>query len=316
MTRVVVFAYSEVGYCCLDVLVAAGLDVAWVVTHRDDPEELRWYRSVAELARRRGLRVAEFESLSATESLRAVRAIGPDFLFSFYCRRMLSPALLACARRGALNMHGSLLPQYRGRAPVNWAILNGEARTGASLHYMTEKPDAGDLVDQEAVAIDLDDTALDVSIKVAGAARRVLERSLPGLVAGTASRTPLDLKRGSYFGRRDAADGEIDASRPAWEIHNLVRAVAPPFPGAFTFVDGRRLELLGSRWGDEAAERPELAPRLYASGGKLRLDCIDRRRITVTSARLDGVVLTAAEMSKRVGALRLNPNPLNTKAAV
>lgn len=213
-------------------------------------------------------------------------------------------------------MHGSLLPHYRGRAPVNWAILNGESRTGASLHYMAEKPDAGDLVDQEAVAIGVDDTALDVSIRVAGAARRVLERSLPGLLAGTAPRTPLDLARGSYYGGRGAADGEIDASRRAWDIHNLVRAVAPPFPGAFTYVDGRRLELLGSQWRDEAAERPELAPRLYASGGQLRLDCIDQRRITVTSARLDGAVLTAAEMSAHVEPLRLNPNPLNARAAV
>lgn len=316
MTRVVALAYSEVGYCCLDVLLSAGVEVAWVITHRDDPTELRWYRSVSDLARRRGLKFAEFESLSATECLRALRSIGPEFLFSFYFRRMLSPALLACARRGALNMHGSLLPHYRGRAPVNWAILNGESRTGASLHYMAEKPDAGDLVDQEAVAIGVDDTALDVSIRVAGAARRVLERSLPGLLAGTAPRTPLDLARGSYYGGRGAADGEIDASRRAWDIHNLVRAVAPPFPGAFTYVDGRRLELLGSQWRDEAAERPELAPRLYASGGQLRLDCIDQRRITVTSARLDGAVLTAAEMSAHVEPLRLNPNPLNARAAV
>ncbi|MGH8262735.1 MAG: formyltransferase [Steroidobacterales bacterium] len=316
MTRAVAFAYSEVGYNCLEVLLAAGVDVALVITHRDDPAESRWYRSVAELGRRRGLKVSEFESLSATECLRALRSIGPDFLFSFYCRRMLAPALLACARQGALNMHGSLLPQYRGRAPVNWAIVNGESRTGASLHYMTERPDAGDLVDQEAVEIGVDDTALDVSVKVAGAARRVLERSLPGLVAGTAPRLPLDLARGSYFGGRSPADGEIDGSKPAWQIHNLIRAVAPPFPGAFAEVDGLRLELLGSQWRNEASQHPDQAPRLYASGGKLYLDCLDRHRITVTGARLDGVTLTAAEMTARLEALKLNPNPLNTGAVV
>jgi len=316
MTRVVAFAYSEVGYCCLDVLRSTGVDVAWVITHRDDPEELRWYRSVADLGRRSGLKVTEYESLSATECLRALRSIGPDFLFSFYCRRMLAPALLACARQGALNMHGSLLPQYRGRAPVNWAIVNGESKTGASLHYMTEKPDAGDLVDQEAVEIGVDDTALDVSIKVAGAARRVLERSLPGLLAGTAPRLQLDLTRGSYFGGRSPADGEIDASRPAWQIHNLVRAVAPPFPGAFAYVDGRRLELLGSQWRNEPSERPEQAPRLYVSGDRLHLDCVDRRRITITSARIDGVALTAADLMAGPGALSLNPHPLHARAAV
>ena len=81
-------------------------------------------------------------------SSRASRALAPDFLFSFYYRQMLKPALLALPRRGALNMHGSLLPNYRGRAPVNWAVLHGERETGATLHYMVEKPDAGDIVAQ------------------------------------------------------------------------------------------------------------------------------------------------------------------------
>ncbi|HZF15400.1 MAG TPA: formyltransferase [Steroidobacteraceae bacterium] len=314
MTRAVVFAYSEVGYRCLGALVNAGVDVTWVVTHRDDPQELRWYRSVAELAASCRLRVAEYETLSAAECLRALRGIAPDFLFSFYFRRMLAPALLATARSGALNMHGSLLPSYRGRAPVNWAIANGESRTGASLHYMVEKPDAGDLVDQEGVDIGVDDTALDVSVKVAAAAEAVMRRSLPRLITGDAGRRPLDLARGSYCRARTPADGEINAGARAWDIHNLVRAVAPPFPGAYADLGKLRLQLLGSRWCNEPAAAPDSAPRLYCENGRFFLDCTDRRRLHITSAAIDSEPLDAGTFNRRFGELVL-PLPAQLASA-
>jgi methionyl-tRNA formyltransferase len=163
-----------------------------------------------------------------------VRALEPDFIFSFYYRHMLAPEVLSLAKRGAFNMHGSLLPKYRGRAPVNWAILKGETETGATLHEMVAKPDAGRIVDQQAVPIEPDDVAIDVFRKVTDAAETVLRRSLPELIAGTAQLRAQDLARGSYFGGRRPEDGRIDWSKSAQEIHNLVRAVAPPYPGAFT----------------------------------------------------------------------------------
>jgi len=305
MTRVVVFAYSEVGYRCLQALLQPGIEIVWVVTHHDDPNETRWYHSVAELAAASRLRVTEYESLSAAECLETLRTLAPDFLFSFYFRRMLGAAVLATARRGALNMHGSLLPSYRGRAPINWAIANGEARTGASLHYMVERPDAGELVDQEGVDIGVDETALDVSMKVAAAAETVLRRSLPALIAGNAPRRPQDLGLGSYCRARTPADGAIDFARPAWEIHNLIRAVAPPFPGAYTDVPGQRLELLGSHWCNERASAPERAPRMYASAGRMYLDCVDGRRLQVTSAAFGGAPLDAKALDSRFGELSL-----------
>jgi methionyl-tRNA formyltransferase len=137
-------------------------------------------------------------------------------------------------------MHGSLLPRFRGRAPVNWAVLRGATETGATLHYMVARADAGDIVDQLAVPIGEDDTAYDVFLRVADAAEAVLARSLPLLIAGTAPRTPQDLTKGEYCGRRRPEDGRIEWTRTAREIHNLVRAVAPPFPGAFANFDGER----------------------------------------------------------------------------
>ena len=220
------FAYHDVGVRCLRVLLESGVKVPLVITHRDDPAEAIWFASVAELARKSGI-----ETLQDPQELHIPQA---DFIFSFYYRRMLPLAVLNHATRGAFNMHGSLLPKYRGRAPVNWAIIHGETETGATLHEMTAKPDAGRIVDQERVPIGPDDTAVEVFRKVTDAAETVLRRSIGNLLSGKFVLKPQDLSKGSYFGGRKPEDGRIDWSKSAWEIHNLVRALAPPYPGAFT----------------------------------------------------------------------------------
>jgi len=253
LSSAVVFAYHDVGVRCLRVLLEAGIDVRLVVTHRDDPAERVWFASVAELARSRSLDALLDPAPDELE--RRVRAAAPDFIFSFYYRRMLPPALLALARCGAYNMHGSLLPKHRGRAPVNWAVLLGETETGATLHEMVEKPDAGRIVDQMAVPIGPDDLAIDVFRKVTDAAETVLRRSLPRLLSGTAELRPQDLAHGSYHGARRPEDGRIDWSKSAAEIHNLVRAVAPPFPGAFTGDGARKRMILRTRLEPERRAR-------------------------------------------------------------
>ncbi len=230
--QAVVFGYHDVGVRCLRVLLDAGVAVPLVVTHRDDPNERIWFGSVAQLAQSRGIETLVSEDMHPLRERTSV--ISPEFIFSFYYRRVLPPALLALAKKGAFNMHGSLLPKYRGRAPVNWAVLKGEKETGATLHEMVAKPDAGRIVDQERVPIGPDETAAEVFAKVSDAAETVLKRSLPHLLAGTVRLKEQDLSKGSYFGGRKPEDGRVDWSKSALEIHNLVRAVAPPYPGAFT----------------------------------------------------------------------------------
>ena len=215
------------------------------------------------------------------------RRARPDLIFTFYYRHLLGSAWLAMPKRGALNMHGSLLPKYRGRAPVHWAILRGETSTGASLHYMLEKPDAGALVDQQAVPILPNDTALEVSLKVAQAARQVLARSLPKLIAGSAQARALDLTQGSYFGRRRPEDGRIDWRAGARAVHDLVRAVAPPFPGAFTHVNGLKLEVLETRLDERPPAHAALAPCLYAEADAWYADCVDGRRLKILNLAID-----------------------------
>jgi methionyl-tRNA formyltransferase len=292
VTRAVVFAYSEVGVRCVRELLAQGVEISLLFTHADDPGEHQWFGSVRQLAQRNGLRVETPDNPNTPQWVAAGAAANPDFLFSFYYRYLLDEAWLKVPRRGALNMHGSLLPKYRGRAPVHWAILKGESVTGASLHYMVEKPDAGALVDQQSIAILENDTALDVSLKVAGAAEEVLRRSLPLLVTGRAQARPLDLAAGSYFGRRRPEDGRIDWRRSAREIHDLVRAVAPPFPGAFTEVNGCRLAVLETRVDAQPARFASRAPCLYAADGEWYADCVDGRRLKIVRLAIEALPVT------------------------
>jgi methionyl-tRNA formyltransferase len=281
VTRAVVFAYSEVGVRCVAELLAQDIDIKILFTHADDPGESQWFGSVRELAEAHAVRVETPDDPNTIEWLAEGRRARPDFVFSFYYRHLLNAAWLAIAKRGALNMHGSLLPKYRGRAPVHWAIIHGESVTGASLHYMVEKPDAGALVDQQAVTILENDTALTVSLKVAEAAQQVLKRSLPKLIAGNAAARALDLAQGSYFGRRRSEDGRIDWRQGARAVHDLVRAVAPPFPGAFTEVNGCRLAVLETRIDAEPARYGTRAPCLYAAGNRWYADCVDGRRLEI-----------------------------------
>jgi methionyl-tRNA formyltransferase len=287
VTRAVVFAYSEVGVRCVRELLAQGIEIAILFTHEDDPGEQQWFGSVRQLGEDQGLRVETPDDPNTPYWASEGRRAAPDFLFSFYYRYLLNTAWLDVPRRGALNMHGSLLPKYRGRAPVHWAIIQGESATGASLHHMLAKPDAGALVDQEAVPILENDTALDVSLHVADAAQTVLHRSLPLLVAGTAPASPMDLSQGSYFGRRRPEDGRIDWRQGARAVHNLVRAVAPPFPGAFTEVNGCRLALLATRVDDQPVRHAARAPCLYAADGAWYADCVDGRRLKILELALD-----------------------------
>jgi methionyl-tRNA formyltransferase len=241
--RSLIFGYHTMGCVGFDALMRNGFEIPAVYTHRDDPNEEVWWTSLAERARAHGIPVHYPETIELKDPAFAVQVAGyrPDFILSFYFRWMIPESVLRLAPNGALNLHGSLLPRYRGRAPVNWVLVNGETETGVSLHYMVARPDAGNLVTQERVEIAFEDTALTLFGKLERAAGGLLDRALPLLAHGRAPSLPLDLARGSYFGGRTPEDGRFDWSWPAVRIYNLVRAVTHPYPGAFTDWGGKRL---------------------------------------------------------------------------
>jgi methionyl-tRNA formyltransferase len=303
--RAVVFAYHDVGDRCLRALVSAGWDVPLLVTHEADPAENPWFAEVGATAAEYAIPVLRPANTAQAGIERTLAQLRPDFIFSFYYRSLLGEGVLSCARRAALNMHGSLLPKYRGRAPVNWAILNGERETGATLHHMVAQADAGDIVDQQAVPILCDDTARDVMGKVTTAAEIVLARSLPGLAAGTAPRRPQRLSDGQYFGRRTPEDGRIEWSWPAAHIHNLVRAVAPPYPGAFGDVSGQRwsierTQLVNGRTHESGR------PHLFEEGGSCYIVCGDGGVLKLLAVRASGAPIDLANLAKD---LALGPQP-------
>jgi methionyl-tRNA formyltransferase len=296
--RAVVFAYHNVGVRCLKVLLAAGVDVALVVTHQDSATENIWFESVISVCEVEGIPYLTPDAANSPELLARVAAAQPDLMFSFYYRHMLPASLLEVAP--AFNMHGSLLPQFRGRAPVNWAVLHGATETGATLHEMTVKPDAGAIVHQTAVPILPDDTAFEVFGKVTVAAEQTLWHILPRLLAGTAPRSVNDLRQGGYFGGRKPEDGRIDWSQPVQQVYNLHRAVAPPYPGAFTDIGGHRYVIERARL--HTGPLPSLPPGLAVVDNGTFGVCGDGRALVIHSLLADGAPIAPAELLARLGA--------------
>jgi methionyl-tRNA formyltransferase len=245
--RIIVFGYHTIGYLCLQELIERGEEVGAVVTHQDDPGEHIWFDSVAELARSAGIPVFQPRNPNASAFVGLIRSLRPELILSFYYRRLLSKELLAIPPLGGINLHGSLLPKYRGRSPINWVLVNGERQTGVTLHYMTEEADAGDMIAQRPVGITFEDTALTLFRKVAQAALALFRETFPLIKAGLAPRIPQDPVRATSYGGRGPEDGQIDWVKPALALYNLIRAVTAPYPGAFTRYQGKKLYVWSSR---------------------------------------------------------------------
>jgi methionyl-tRNA formyltransferase len=303
MTTAVVFAYHNVGVRCLKVLIAQGINVKLVITHEDNPNENIWFDSVKQTAKDYDLSVITPEDPNTKEIEDKIIALAPDFIFSFYYRQMIKAPLLAIAKYGAFNMHGSLLPKYRGRVPINWALINGETETGATLHIMDIKPDRGPIVDQVAVPILPDDTAPELFTKVVVAAELCLARALPKLVNDTATFTQQNDKDASYFGGRKAEDGCINWQSPARTIHNLVRAVTKPYPGAFSDLPNeQRLVIWRTRCLDHNKSNTSVVtPTIFVRDQHIIIRAADGNELVILDAQIDDSPLTCDNFADHFG---------------
>ncbi len=268
--KAIVFAYHDIGCVGLKALEKAGFDIQAVFTHTDDPNENHFYSSVARLSADMELPVFAPENVNHPLWIERIREMKPDVIFSFYYRDMLSEELLSIAPKGAFNLHGSLLPKYRGRAPINWALLKGENETGVTLHKMVAKADAGDIIAQEKVVITETDTGLTLHAKVREAAEVLLDKTLPLIEAGTYKAVAQDESQATYFGRRTAEDGQIDWNRSAKDIDCLIRAVTEPYPGAFTYLGARKMVIWRARVLDDNQGK---AAGTVLSNDPLRIAC-------------------------------------------
>lgn len=298
MMKAIVFAYHDIGCAGLKALTEAGYDVQAVFTHTDDPGENNFFSSVARLGAELDLPVYAPEDVNHPLWVDRIRDLQPDVIFSFYYRHMLSDEILSLAPQGGFNLHGSLLPHYRGRAPVNWALVNGETETGATLHKMVKRPDAGDIVGQQKVTIADSDTALTLHKKVLEAAQAVLKEQLPKLKNGTATFTKQDESQASYFGRRTAADGEILWHKSAREINNLVRAVTEPYPGAFSYLGQRKLIVWRSRVLDTQHDKQ---PGTVLSTSPLVIACGEGALEIVAGQNDSGLYVQGSRLAQEMG---------------
>ncbi|MEO5915264.1 MAG: formyltransferase [Luteolibacter sp.] len=274
--RILFFGYSEVGFACLDLLLKRGDNVIGLITHEDSPDEKIWFKTPAIAAREHRIPVFTPDSVNTPEWVAKIEEMKPDLILSVYYRHMIGQRILDIPPLGAFNMHGSLLPKYRGRAPINWAVLHGEPHIGMTLHRMVKRADAGDVVDQEGVDISPVDTAEQAFRKVLPCAATVLTRQIDHLLSGTAVETPQDESAATYFGGRKPEDGRIDWTRTSAEIFNLIRAVTDPYPGAFTESGGARLMVWWAEPSSGQSGRPgeilTLDPFVVATGdGALNL---------------------------------------------
>ena len=298
MMKAIVFAYHDIGCAGLKALTEAGYDVQAVFTHTDDPGENNFFSSVARLGAELDLPVYAPEDVNHPLWVDRIRELQPDVIFSFYYRHMLSDEILSLAPLGGFNLHGSLLPRYRGRAPANWALVNGETETGATLHKMVKRPDAGDIVGQQKVAIADNDTALTLHKKVLEAAQAVLKEQLPKLKNGTATFTKQDESQASHFGRRTPADGEILWHKSAKEINNLVRAVTEPYPGAFSYLGQRKLIVWRSRVLDTQHDKQ---PGTVLSTAPLVIACGEGALEIVAGQNESGLYVQGSRLAQEMG---------------
>jgi len=274
----VVMGYNNIGCRCLEFLLRRPEEVVAVFTHKDDPRENIYFDSVEEIAKSHGIPCFTPDDVNTAENVRILRELAPDVIFSFYYRQILSKEIIEIPSEGAINLHGSLLPKYRGRAPINWAIINGEAETGLTLHYISEKPDAGDIIAQGRIPIGIDDTALTLFNRMTEEAVKLLDEVLPLIRTRKVKAIPQDESKATTFGRRTAADGLIDWEAPARRVYDLVRAVTHPFPGAFTRFRGKKLYI----WQAKVYAGPDINTGI--KGGTIVIE--DRRLMVKTGQGL------------------------------
>lgn len=253
--RVLFLGNHTVGVTALAALLDAGADVGGVVAHPPDPEDGVRYESLFEFARDRGLEV--IRSTGRDSGLRNfVAAARPELLWITDYRYLLPGEIVESAVHGAVNLHPSLLPRYRGRAPINWAIINGERRLGLTAHFVDEGMDTGDIIEQHAFELGDDEDVAVALARLMPLYDAVSRSVFDAFCRGTVSRRPQDHARATSYPRRTPEDGRLNWRDSAVRVKDFVRALARPYPGAFTELRGVRCALWRARVEPDAPDAP------------------------------------------------------------
>ncbi len=286
--RVVFVGAVHEARAALDALLRhPAAEVCGVVTSTaSEADRLAGAIDLAAQAERSGIAVHRTDDINGAATVAVLRRWHPDLLVVAGWTRLLKPQVLELPRIGCLGFHASLLPRDRGRAPVNWAIIRGDRVTGNTLMMLDAGTDTGDILDQVAVAIGPDDTCAQVYERVAEAGALMIDRTLAGILGGTAARTPQDPFVGNVLPRRTPDMGVVGWERSPREVHDWVRALTLPYPGAFTRYAGSRIRIWASA--DPTVDRVTVPPgEIIAMGPGAVVVAVGGGCLTLTEASLD-----------------------------
>jgi methionyl-tRNA formyltransferase len=251
--KVALLCAGEIGYRCLRrVSESRAARLAAVFTYRVEPPQEEYLEKTVELARSRGARAYDVASVGQEKFRAALESLDLDLLIAVKWRTMIPQSVIDSARGGLVVFHASLLPKYRGFAPVNWPLINGERETGVTMFYAAAEVDSGDIIEQRARAITDEDDAGTIDAWLNETVEAMLEENLPRLASGDAPRVPQDHAQATYAVWRDPEDGRIDWSMPTRAVFNLIRGLTSPYPGAYSLLEGRKLVI----WSAELEREP------------------------------------------------------------
>ncbi|MGW1202331.1 methionyl-tRNA formyltransferase [Streptomyces cyaneofuscatus] len=245
--RVVMFGYQTWGHRTLQALLDSEHDVVTVVTHpkSEHAYEKIWSDSVADLAEKHGIPVI-IRNRPDDELVERLKEVAPDIIVANNWRTWMPPEIYNLPVHGTLNIHDSLLPAYAGFSPLIWALINGEPEVGVTAHLMDEELDAGDIVIQRSVTVGPTDTTTDLFHRTVDLIAPVTTEALGLIASGQTEFTPQDRSKASFFHKRAEEDIRIDWTWPAQDLERLIRAQSAPYPSAFTFHKGQRLEVVSA----------------------------------------------------------------------
>jgi UDP-4-amino-4-deoxy-L-arabinose formyltransferase/UDP-glucuronic acid dehydrogenase (UDP-4-keto-hexauronic acid decarboxylating) len=259
--KAIVFGNREMGCACLEETLDLGVEVPLVVTYPRDAGEAPGFRCLGEVAASRGLECATPPNARGGRLLDRVRALRPHLILSFYYGHRLPDSLLAVPDLGSFNLHGSLLPRWRGRAPLPFVLLHGDEESGVTLHAMVRDFDAGGIAGQERFPVEMRETATTLYWKSVEAARRLLRRTLPLILARSAPLVAMDERAATVTGPL-APLRDLDRGATVERFDRTVRALSRPYPGArLRFGDGFVVI-----WEGEPGPGPDGIPILLSDG--------------------------------------------------
>lgn len=330
--RIVFIGSTLRGYkTLLALLDRKDIDLVGVISLRQDKHETaRFEKEIRAASEQAGVPCHETKWMKDKDYVGILQEWAPDVAYLVGCRILIPESIYSIPRIGSMAIHDSLLPEYRGFAPMNWAILNGESTGGVTMFYLDDRMDGGDIALQREVPIGPLDTAPEVYDRICDATIEVIHEFTDSILAGDPPRTPQDYSVGSFTCSRTPADGMIDWTRSTREIHNLVRALTVPYPGAYTYQGTDRLRIWNATPVDNAPEykgrvpgrviqlnRSEGTADVLTGDGILRIHRVqkdqDEEPVAATthlkSVRL-GLGLTVPTLLSRIEALeaRLNPD--------